>query len=34
MVERSLSWRTDWDTALNEARTTRKPILIDVMKLP
>jgi hypothetical protein len=34
MTELSFSWRTDWDAALAEARTTRKPILIDVMKVP
>jgi hypothetical protein len=34
VAQLSFTWRTDWDAALDEARSTRKPILIDVMKFP
>ena len=27
-------WLTDWDAALAQARTTRRPLLIDVWKDP
>jgi hypothetical protein len=29
-----LTWLRDWDAALDQSRTTRRPILIDVSKDP
>jgi len=29
-----IAWRTDWDAALDQARATRKVVLIDVAKDP
>ena len=29
-----ISWLTDWDAALDQARATRRPLLIDVWKDP
>jgi hypothetical protein len=29
-----IAWRTGWDAALDEARATRKVVLIDVAKDP
>jgi hypothetical protein len=29
-----LDWQTDWDAALAEARSTHRPVLIDVWKDP
>jgi hypothetical protein len=29
-----IRWLDDWDAALSEARTTRRPVLIDVWKDP
>lgn len=29
-----IAWRTDWDAALAEARSSRKVVLIDVGKDP
>jgi hypothetical protein len=30
----AIHWLDDWDVALAEARTTRRPLLIDVWKDP
>lgn len=30
----AFSWLYEWDAALDEARSSRRPILIDVMKVP
>jgi hypothetical protein len=32
--EDTVNWRYEWNAALDESRTTRKPLLIDVMKVP
>lgn len=29
-----IAWRTNWEAALDEARGSRRPILIDVAKDP
>jgi len=33
-AEESVTWRYEWDAALDESRHTRRAILIDVMKVP